>query len=140
MIGNNEDGSVPKIENIILLGFPQTEIHVEKLKEFGFAFDRLIYLTCTKEEETGKEVVKRNTKIGEVEYSWEAEDEEAKKIRTVAETLWASEENPVEDMSTIVKEVDCNGTEDEVFIKIRTAIDPFFLKPDNPDNVVDHER
>lgn len=34
-----------------------------------------------------------------------------------------------------VIKIDCNGKPEEVFIKIRTAIDPFFLKPDSSEDV-----
>lgn len=57
---------------------------MEKLKEYGFGFDRLLYLTCLNEEEPGKELVKRNTRPDALKYDWEFEDEAAKKILTVA--------------------------------------------------------
>lgn len=34
----------------------------------------------------------------------------------------------------LVKEISCLGTAQEVFIKIRTEIDPFFLLADNPED------
>ena len=34
----------------------------------------------------------------------------------------------------LVKEIGCLGTAQEVLIKIRTEIDPFFLLPDNPED------
>jgi len=34
-----------------------------------------------------------------------------------------------------IKEVDCSGDPDRVFIKIRTALDPFFLQGDSADDV-----
>lgn len=43
-----------------------------------------------------------------------------------------TEEKPGEEK---VIKIDCNGSVEDVFIKIRTAIDPFFLKPDNQDDV-----
>jgi len=33
-----------------------------------------------------------------------------------------------------VREINCTGTPEEVFIRIRTDIDPFFLLPDNPED------
>jgi hypothetical protein len=34
-----------------------------------------------------------------------------------------------------VKRIDCSGSEEDVWIKIRTDLDPFFCKPDNADDV-----
>lgn len=62
-------------------------------------------------------------------YDWEAEQGRCAKIMEhVKETL--GEEN-----LDSIKEVDCSGDPDRVFIKIRTALDPFFLQADNPDDV-----
>jgi len=40
-----------------------------------------------------------------------------------------------EDNLDSIKEVDCGGDADRVFIKIRTALDPFLLQADDPENV-----
>lgn len=106
---------------------------MEKLKEYGFGFDRLLFLTCLNEEEPGKEIVKRNTHPDSLAYNWEMEDEVAKKILSVAQEIMTTEDKPGEEK---VIKIDCNGSPDDVFIKIRTAIDPFFLKPDNPEEVM----
>lgn len=34
----------------------------------------------------------------------------------------------------VVREISANGTPDEVLIRIRNEIDPFYLKIDNPDD------
>ena len=34
-----------------------------------------------------------------------------------------------------MKEISCNGTSNEVLIRIRTEIDPFYTKVDNMDDV-----
>lgn len=109
------------------------------MKELGFSFDRIIYLTCKAEEEPGKEVTKRNSQPEGLQYSFEAEEEAARKILAISQNLMTSEEQPDFDAEKILKEVDCNGTPEEVFIKIRTALDPFFLKPDNPENCITSE-
>jgi hypothetical protein len=67
-----------------MIGFPQSEIHVEKLKEYGFGFDRLLFLTDLSEEEPGKEVTKRHSKSEGLKYEWETELETATKILTAA--------------------------------------------------------
>ena len=90
-------------------------------------------MTCLAEEEPGKEIVKRNTHADSLAYNWDQEDEAAKKILSVAQEIMTTEDKPGEEK---VIKIDCNGTPDDVFIKIRTAIDPFFLKPDNPEEVM----
>ena len=67
-----------------MIGFPQSEVHVEKLKEYGFGFDRLLFLTDLNEEDAGKEVTQRNTRSDGLKYDWEAEAEAAQKILTAA--------------------------------------------------------
>lgn len=67
-----------------MIGFPQSEIHVEKMKEYGFGFDRLLFLTDLSEEEPGKEVAKRRGGADGLKYEWEAELETATKILTAA--------------------------------------------------------
>ena len=44
-------GKIHVAGGFIMLGFPQTEAHIEKLKEAGIEFDRVIHLTDTSEEE-----------------------------------------------------------------------------------------
>jgi adenylate/nucleoside-diphosphate kinase len=39
-----------------------------------------------------------------------------------------------EKLEVVLKEVDAGGEEEKVFIKIRTAMDPFFISVDNPDD------
>ena len=106
------------------------------MKELGFGFDRIIYLTCKNEEEPGKEITKRNTNSDGISYSFETEEETARKVLAICQGIMTSEESPDFDAEKLLKEVDCNGTPEEVFIKLRTALDPFFLKPDNPENCI----
>jgi hypothetical protein len=47
----DEDGNKPVIDRFILIGFPYTELHIEKLKEVGIGFDRIIYLNDLSEED-----------------------------------------------------------------------------------------
>jgi hypothetical protein len=39
-----EDGKLPNVGGFILIGFPETEEHINKLKEHQIEFDRIIYL------------------------------------------------------------------------------------------------
>ena len=57
-----EDGRLPPVDRFILVGFPQTETHCAKLKEFNINFDRVLFLSEEdNEEEPGKEITKRMT-------------------------------------------------------------------------------
>jgi adenylate/nucleoside-diphosphate kinase len=59
-------------------------------------------------------------------YDWDWELENSQKILNLAKEH-LNEEN--------VKEISCNGKQEEVFIRIRNEIDPFYIKIDNPDDV-----
>jgi hypothetical protein len=59
-------------------------------------------------------------------YDWDYENSRAQATLAVVKEFLG-------DSVGEVKEIDCNGSADDVFIKIRTSIDPFFILPDNPD-------
>lgn len=59
-------------------------------------------------------------------YNWEAENERVNKIIEVTKEVFTEE---------IIAEINATGTEDEVLIRIRQIIDPFYLRVDNPDDV-----
>jgi len=40
-----------------------------------------------------------------------------------------------EEKEGLVRDIDCAGNEEDVFIKIRKEIDPFFLQTDDPENI-----
>ena len=107
----------------ILLGFPENEEQVLKLKENGIEFDKVLYLTDTSEEDPGVEIKKRMAPISEL-YDWEWENENATKIVGLVKEQVGEE---------IVKDISCNGSPETVFTRIRAEIDPFFLQPDNPE-------
>jgi len=113
-----------------LLGFPQTEIHCEKLKEYGLDFDRIIYLNDNgdeeKELEAGQSIAKRIPLPDEVEYDWEFENEKAQRVLGVVKEAIGDEDH--------FEEIDCAGDIDQVFINIKTKIDPFFALADNEEN------
>jgi hypothetical protein len=76
----DEDGKLPKIGKFIMLGFPQTELHIEKMKEYGIGFDRIIFLNDTSEEEPGKvlaERLKKSSKGGVLDFEWEKVNDKA---------------------------------------------------------------
>ena len=65
-----------------MVGFPNTELQIQKLKEYGFGFDRIIFLNDTSEEEPGKELAKRvkAKKKSDIAYEWDKENEVAQKV------------------------------------------------------------
>jgi hypothetical protein len=99
----DENGKIPKIGKLIMLGFPHSEIQVTKLKEYGFDFDRVLYLNDTSEEEPGKQLKERFIKQhgSDSAYEWEKETEAATKIVSVIKEFMSEE---------IVKEINCTGT------------------------------
>ena len=64
-------------------------------------------------------------------YDYEAELATATAILEVVKEHLLNEEKKDE----IVKEIDCSGKIEDVFIKIRTEIDPFFIQADNPEEI-----
>ena len=109
-----------------MYGFPQTETHITKLKEFGFTFDRICYLNDTTEEEPGREIKQRMNGKSDLAFDWEEESARAQKILA----------NVKEFIGEVgILEVDCTGKSEDVFIKLRTKLDPFFLLCDNIDDV-----
>ena len=154
VLQENDDQTLPAVDRFILLGFPQTETHCAKLREFNIDFDRILFLSEDEnEEEPGKEVTKRMTEIDETAYDFAAEQEIANAQAAVVKAYLESEdyknyrlkimrggrdlaEGEEEEEKTVdVKEVmelkDCTGTIDEVHFKIRSRLDPFFCRPDD---------
>lgn len=123
----NEDGTLPDVNRFILIGFPQTETHCQKLKEFNIDFDRVIFLSEEEnEEDPGKEVTERMTEADGVSYEWAAELEIANAIMaTIKEHLGEDNEGKIMEMK------DLSGSIDEVHFKIRSRLDPFFTRPDD---------
>jgi len=71
---DEETGKVPFVGGFILVNFPETEEQINKLKDHGLDFDRIIYLTDMNEEEPGIDIKKKIETIDEL-YDWEAENE-----------------------------------------------------------------
>lgn len=65
-----------------MIGFPDTELQTQKLKEYGFGFDKIIFLNDTSEEEPGKELARRfyAKKKSDFVFEWEKENEAAQKV------------------------------------------------------------
>lgn len=79
VLATEEDGTLPEVGGFIMIGFPHSQIHIEKLKEHTLAFDKIIYLCDTNEEgEPGKEV-KARMEDADMHYDWEVEAEKAAK-------------------------------------------------------------
>lgn len=107
-----------------MIGFPQTEMQINKMKEFGIVFDKIIHLNDQSEEDAGKCIRERNQGRGDFIFNLEEEQERSNKVlANIKEFI--GEDN--------ILDVDCNGSVEEVFIKIRTKIDPFFSQVDAED-------
>jgi len=60
-----------------MIGFPRTELQINKMKDYGINFDRVIYLNDTSEE-PGVEIKKRvsaNNKNNDIAFDWDKENE-----------------------------------------------------------------
>lgn len=127
VLQENEDGSLPEVNRFILIGFPQTEAHCQKLKEFNIDFDRVMFLSEEdNEEEPGKEVTQRMTEHDGVAYDWASEIEMANALMaTIKEYLGEENEGKIMEMR------DLSGNIDEVHFKIKSKLDPFFTRPDD---------
>lgn len=127
VLQEHEDGSLPEVQRFILVGFPQTETHCSKLKEFNINFDRVLFLSEEdNEEEAGKEISLRMTEKDEVAYEWATELEVANAQLNVIKE-WLTEDNA----DRVMELKDCTGSIDEVHFKIRSKLDPFFTRPDD---------
>ena len=117
-------GKGPVVGGFILLGFPETQDHIEKLKAHGIEFDKIIYLNDTNEENPGEDIKKRND--GSELYDFDFENEIAQKTLGLAKEH-LGEEN--------VREISCNGKQETILRRIISEIDPFCCRYDNPDDV-----
>lgn len=106
-----------------MLGYPETAEQVEKFREEGLDFDRIIFLTDTNEEEVGKIFVDRN--IDNTTYDHDKETENANNLKA----LYG------EQFEEKLSEVSCNGSIEEVFTRVLATLDPFFILVDNNENV-----
>ncbi len=126
VVSKDADGNLPKFGSFVMYGFPQTETHINKLKEFGIGFDRVLFLNDQTEEEPGRFIKQSMVGKGDFAFDWEDENAKAQKILANVKEFLGEEG---------ILEVDCTGKSEDVLIKIRTKLDPFFLLCDNPDDV-----
>jgi len=129
VLQTDEDGKAPSVGGFILLGFPKTQVHLEALRDHGIQFDRVLNFGDLREEaeDIGKEVIDRMTKES-MHYDWEAEQAKVTKVLEVTKEFLGEEAEKVLD-------INATGPIDNVWIRIRQAIDPFFLRVDNPEEV-----
>jgi len=123
----DEYGQFEPISGFIFINFPVNEEQVQALKEFNLTIDKLIFLVDTNEEENepGKILNSRNADY-DVLYSLENE------LAFSDSSLKTLQEQLTEE---IVKTVSIVGPIDEVFNRIRTIIDPFYIRADEESNV-----
>ena len=112
-----------------MLGFHKSEIQINKLKDYGLGFDRVIFLNDTSEEEPGKALRERcfDKRRNDMQYEWDKENEIAQKTLASIKEFMSEKED-------LIREISCLGKAEDVFIKIRTEIDPFFVLPDKPED------
>ena len=122
----DEYGQSPPIKGFIFLNFPVNEEQVQALKEFNITIDKVIFLVDTSDEETepGKVL---STRAGFEElYSLENE------LLFSDTALKVLQEQLTED---VVKTVSIVGSINEVYNRMRTVIDPFYVRVDEESNV-----
>lgn len=112
---NEETGKAPFVGGFILHGFPETEEQLAKLKEHGIEFDKVIFFIDQDEENPGEILKKRNAH--DFLYDFDVEMENIGKIKAFFGEQLGEE---------IVRDVALNGSQDEVFARICTIIDPFY--------------
>lgn len=119
-----------------MLGFPQTELHAQKLKDHGIEFDRILYLTDQSEEDAGKEVKERMAAKKDIHYDWDTENERAQNVLKAVREFFHADENFTAALGDdTTKEINAVGSINDVVKRIRLEIDPFFLRVDNPESV-----
>jgi len=67
-------GKLPFVGGFILIGYPETEEHINRLKAHGIEFDRIICLSDTNEEEPGAEIKRRMKDQDLFDWDWELEN------------------------------------------------------------------
>lgn len=117
---NEETGKAPFVGGFILHGFPETEEQLAKLKEHGIEFDKVIFFIDQDEENPGEILKKRNAH--DFLYDFDVEMENIGKIKAFFGEQLGEE---------IVRDVALNGSQDEVFARICTIIDPFYPQVDD---------
>jgi adenylate/nucleoside-diphosphate kinase len=113
----------PFVGGFIMLGFPQTQEQIEKLKEIGIGFDKILCLQDMDEENPGA-LLKERKKDDEF-YDLAYEMENSERLANVYK----------EQYEEIVADIGCNGSVEDVMARVYAAIDPFFVQVNNPENV-----
>jgi adenylate/nucleoside-diphosphate kinase len=117
----NPDGSLPYIGGFIMIGYPMSEEEARMMKDNFIEFDKIIYLTDPNE---GEILRKRGA---EEACNLEINLEQNDKAVVGCKEVFGEE---------IVQEIEIEDDEKEVLNKILMAIDPFYLKADDPNYVI----
>jgi len=117
----DEYGQNEAITGFIFINFPINEDQIQVMKEFGFNIDKLIFLLDINEEETEPGKILSSRPGFESLYSLENE------LLFSDNSLKILQEQLTEE---IVKTVSIIGPISEVFNRIRTLIDPFYIRID----------
>ena len=121
-------GYVPgqEISGHIFVGYPLNEQHINELKEAGFVFDKVIYLSDSvslSEDLPGEpgSIIFPRIRENNIICNMDAELELADKNLAVVKEIYTDE---------VVKEVSIRGTKEQVLKRVLNIIDPFFTKCD----------
>lgn len=122
----DEYGQFQPISGFIFINFPVNEEQVQVMKEFNFSIDKLVFLVDTNEEET------EPGKILSTRPNFEALHSIENEMAFSDAALKSLQEQLTEE---IVKTVSIVGPIKEVFNRIRTIIDPFYVRVDDETSV-----
>lgn len=122
----DEYGQFQPFTGFLFINFPINEEQIQAMKEFQFNIDKVIFLVDTNEEETEPGKILGSRANFEALHSLENE------IAFSDTALKFLQEQLTEE---IVKTVSIVGSRDEVFNRIRTTIDPFYVRVDDESNV-----
>ncbi|CAD8103243.1 unnamed protein product [Paramecium sonneborni] len=105
-----------KPKGIVIIGYPQTQEQIDQLNLWGIKIDKFIILQ-DRSEEPGQILLQRNPDI--------IIEQELNQINALSALIKEAyqEEN--------VKEIPIDGTKDEVWSRVRLALDPFQIRVDD---------
>lgn len=111
----NHFGKLNETRGFIFIGMPSNEEQLQAFRAFNIPIDKYILLSDNSEENPNKNLSQR------------LNDAELEQVAAFTTAI-----APVKDALTeeIFKEVLIGDTIDNLTIKVRNIIDPFFLKPD----------
>ncbi|EGR31735.1 hypothetical protein IMG5_103090 [Ichthyophthirius multifiliis] len=114
------DGKLKPVQGLCIIGYPTNEQEISMLKYHNILLDKIIVLNDKGEEEEGK-VLKTIKNMEDQVLNIENE------VKYITDATAVLKEQYSEDS---VKEIPIEGTELEVYNRIRVQLDPFFIRFD----------